>query len=209
MLENLFWDTCVFIRYFVGDPEQPHFSDICRFVEEAKAGKRKIHFSTITMAEFTAEHFRNTDFGSVREFLEDMGSACIPIDPNPNIMIGSSELRSVTPTDPGRPHKPAKRVISTPDAIILMTCVYARDAYGISDIVLHSTDEGKGANWAGRCVPIVGFERWYPDPTRTERIDEVCSLQRSKSIHPEPQLEGIVIHGRFNTQRSNTDQPTN
>lgn len=197
MLENLFWDTCVFIRYFVGDASQPHFSDICRFVEEARAGKRKIHFSTITLAEFNQNHFQGGDYGSVRDFLEDMGSACVPIEPNPNIMIASGELRSAKATDPGRPSKPTNRVISTPDAIMLMSCIYARDALGISDIVLHSTDEGKHPNWAGKCIPIIGFDWWYPDATRTDRVKEVCSLAREKPIHPEPQLEGIIIRGNF------------
>lgn len=201
--ENLFWDSCVFIRYFVGDDSAAHFEDICRFVDEAKIGKRKIHFSTVTLAEFKQQHFVDSQFGSIREFLEDMGTACIPIEPNPNVMIQCSELRSATPVDPGRPKSPCRRVVATPDGIILMSAVYAKEALGIEDLVLHSTDEGKGKTWAGNCIPIIGFEKWYPDSTRTTVVQSVCNLNRSKPIHPEPHLTGMVIHGRFNTERGN------
>ena len=129
-----------------------------------------------------------------------METACVPIEPSPNVMMHASELRSATPTDPGRPKVPASRVISTPDAIMLATCAYARDAYGIEDIILHSTDEGKHPNWAGKCIPIIGFEKWYPKGARSEPIEAVCSLNRSKPIHPEPHLTGIVIRGKFDAK---------
>lgn len=205
--ENVFWDSCVFIRYFIGDTKAAHFDDICRYVEEAKSGKRKIHFSTVTLAEFRQEHFRESEFGSMREFLEDMGTACIPIEPNPNVMIQCSELRSADPIDPGRPNKKAARVLSTPDAIMLMSAVYAKEALGIDDLVLHSTDEGKGKNWSGKCIPVVGFERWYPDHVRTPVVQSVCNLERIKPIHPEPHLSGIVIHGRFDPKSGDKAKP--
>ncbi len=112
-------------------------------------------------------------------------------------MIATGELRSAKSTNPGDPNPPAQRSIATPDAIIMMTCLYARDALGIGDIVFHTTDEGKGKNWYGRSVPIIGLERWYPEATRTDRIKEVCSLRRVKPIHPEPLLGGIVNIDEF------------
>lgn len=39
--KNLFWDSCVFIRYVTNDVGADHFNDIARFVGEAKAGKRQ------------------------------------------------------------------------------------------------------------------------------------------------------------------------
>ena len=199
-LKNLFWDSCVFIRYITKDDTQPHFQAIARFISEARSGKRQIYYSTISLAEFRLDHFVGSEFGTVQEFFEDMGSACIPIEPNPNVMISVGELRSAKSTNPGRPGDPS-RVIATPDAIVLMSCLYARDALGISDIVLQSTDEGKGKGWAGKTVPILGFENWFPVSTRTDRVKEVCSLPREKPIHPEPMLEGIVVHGNFDTKR--------
>ena len=198
--KNLFWDSCVFIRYVANDVVADHFNDIARFVAEAKSGKRQIYYSTITLAEFKPDHFNGSEFGSVRDFFDDMGSACIPIEPNPNVLISVGELRSARSTNPQKPDGP-HRSIATPDAIILMSALFARNALGVSDLILHSTDEGKGKNWYGRSVPLVGFERWYPESTRTDRVKEVCSLPREKPIHPEPELEGIVVHGNFNFKR--------
>lgn len=205
MLENLFWDSCIFIRFITNDINAHHFDDIARFVSEAKAGKRQIYYSTISLAEFRQEYFDSSKFGSIQEFFDDMGSACLPIEPNPNVMMAVSELRSAKSTNPGAPSAKG-RPIATPDAIVMMSAVYARDALGISDIVLQSTDEGKGKGWYGRSVPIVGFEKWYPEATRTDRVKEVCSLPREKPIHPEPGLfGGNVIHGAFDAKSGTGD----
>jgi hypothetical protein len=207
MLKHLFWDSCVFIRYIINDVDAPHFNDIARFVDDAKARKRQIYYSTISLAEFRQEYFVGSKFGSIQDFFDDMGSACIPIEPNPNVMISVSELRSAKSTNPDNPHA-SGRVIATPDAIVMMSALYARDALGIRDIVLQSTDEGKGKNWSGRAIPIIGFEKWYPEATRTDRVKEVCSLSREKPIHPEPDMfAGNVVHGAFDTKRSSGEQP--
>jgi hypothetical protein len=195
--KNLFWDSCVFIRYVTRDESSPHFQDICRFASEARSGKRQILYSTLTLAEFRQDHFTESPFGSVKDFFDDMGSACIPIEPNPNVMIAAGELRSAKSTNPGDPNPPKQRSIATPDAIILSTCLFARDQLGIDDIIFHTTDEGKGKNWYGRSVPIIGLERWYPESTRTEMIRRICTLPREKPIHPEPTLDGIVHHVDF------------
>ena len=203
-LKNLFWDSCIFIRYIIGDETQSHFHDIERFIEDAKSGKRKIYFSTITYAEIRQEYFVGTSHGSVRDFFEDLGANFIPIEPNPNILIETGELRSSKSTNPSDPSA-SGRSIATPDAILMMTCLFARNHLGISDIVFHTTDEGKGKNWYGRSVPIVGFERWFPEPTRTPKVREVCSLLREKPVHPEPSLlVGIPGHAD-----SNKSQPGN
>lgn len=201
MLKHLFWDSCIFIRYITNDVNAGHFDDIARLVADAKAGKRQIYYSTISLAEFRQEYFDGSQFGSIRDFFDDMGSACIPIEPNPNVMMAVSELRSAKSTNPSDP-RASGRAIATPDAIVMMSAVYARDAHGISDIVLQSTDEGKGKGWFGRSVPIVGFERWYPEATRTDRVKEVCALPREKPIHPEPELfGGNIVRGVFDSKR--------
>jgi hypothetical protein len=208
MLKNLFWDSCVFIRYITNDVAADHFDDIARFVGEAKSGKRQIYYSTISLAEFRQEYFDGSQYGSIHDFFDDMGSACLPVEPNPNVLISVGELRSAKSTNPGDP-RASGRAIATPDAIVMMSAIYARDALGIEDIVLQSTDEGKSKGWFGRAVPIIGFERWYPESTRTDRVKEVCSLPREKPIHPEPQLfGGNIIHGKFDAQRGTSEQPT-
>lgn len=208
MLKNIFWDSCIFIRYLVNDESAPHFADIAKFIEDAKAGKRQIYYSTISLAEFRQEYFVGTQFGSIQDFFDDLGSACLPVEPNPNIMMAVSELRSAKSTNPNNPGHQS-RVIATPDAIVMMSARYAKDALGISDIVLHSTDEGKGKSWAGKTVPIVGFENWYPEATRTDSVKQICSLPREKPLHPEPGLnfESNVVHGLFNPQSSAGNEP--
>lgn len=201
-LKNLFWDSCVFIRYITNDVDAPYFGDIAKFVDEAKARKRQIYYSTISLAEFRQEYFIGSSYGSIQDFFDDMGSACLPVEPNPNIMISVSELRSAKSTNPSDP-KSTGRAIATPDAIVMMSALYARDALGIEDIVLHSTDEGKGKGWAGRSVPIIGFEKWYPEATRTDSVKKVCGLAIEKPMHPEPDMfRGNVVHGQFDTQPS-------
>jgi hypothetical protein len=203
-LENLFWDTCIFIRYITNDVQSPCFDDIARFIADAKNGKRKIFYSTISLAEFRDDYFEGSRFGSIRDFLDDMGSACIPIEPNPNVMISVGELRSAKSVNPAPGGN--SRPIATPDAIVMMSAVYAREALGINDIVLHSTDEGKGKGWAGKAVPIVGFENWFPEGSRTERVKQVCALPRIKPLHPEPQLlSENVIRGSFSSNRGSGD----
>ena len=193
---HLFWDSCVFIRYITGDTEGDCFSDICRFVDEARAGKRKIYFSTMAFAEIRQEFLMQAEYGSIQEFFADLGSSFIPIDANPNILIAAGELRSAKSTNPQYPDK-SGRPIGTADAVMLTSCLFARDVLGISDIVFHSFDTGSGKSWEGRCVPLVGFERWFPATGRAPRVAQVCGLPRSLPIHPEPQLEGLVIQGRF------------
>lgn len=190
-MKNLFWDSCILIRYFLNDDRALYFQDIGRFIDEAKdkAPKWRIHFSTISFAEIRPSHFRG-DHRNLQEFFEDVGAAFSPIDPNPNVLIQTGALRDAPVTCPN-PQQTNIRALATPDAILLMTCVYAKKFMEMKDIVFHSTDEGKGKSWAGKSVPIIGFERWYPEGTRTETVKDVCDLSRELPIHPQPMLPGI------------------
>ena len=198
--QAIFWDSCVFITYLIGDDSARHFNDIVKYVDEAISRKRKIYFSTLTFAEIRQEFFKTNGPGSTLDFFADLGSNFVPIEPNPNIMIAAGELRSAKCVNPGDPYKPSVRSLATPDAIIMMTCLFAREAFGLQDIVFHTMDEGKGKNWYGKSVPIIGFEKWYPETTRTKRVNDICSLRREQPIHPEPSLSGI-IRPNFDTTR--------
>lgn len=189
MLENLFWDTCVFIRYLANDKNEDRFADIAQLVADAKAGERKIYYSTMTLAEIMPKHILPSAFGTIQDFLDEMGGACVGIDPNPNIMMATAELRSAQSVNPSNPA--LGRPIATPDAIILMSCVALRDDFGVQDIVLQSTDEGKNKNWFGKSVPVVGFDRWFPPISRTPTVAKVCSLPIEKPSHPHPKMVGL------------------
>ena len=142
-LKHLFWDSCIFIRYLTSDDSSGQLDDISRFIDEARVGIRTVYYSTLTIAEIQQDHFKGAGFGTLKEFFEDIGSNFIGIEPNPNIMLMAGELRSAKSTNPGKPGAERSLVISTPDAIMLTTCLFAKDQLGIADIVMHSTDEGK------------------------------------------------------------------
>jgi predicted nucleic acid-binding protein len=195
-LQPLFWDSCVFIRYLIDDSGGDCYADICRFVEEAKAGRRKIYYSTMIYAEIRETSIRKTnEYLTIRGFVRDLGSSFYPVDPNPNILMAAGELRSSTAVNPNPMGN--NRVIGTADAIMLTTALYTRDVMGEKNLQFHSFDKGSGKSWEGKCVPLVGFQDWFPEANRTQSVSEVCGLDRGHPRHPEPMLEGVVIHGRF------------
>jgi len=188
--KHLFWDSCVFIRYLT---KGEGWLDIAELISDTKAKfqgeRRHVYYSTLTYAEIRPRHFVGSAHGSLDDLLAELGAAFEPIDPNPNILKAAGELRDAVPVNPFPKEDPdKKRVISTPDSIHLMTCVFARDVLGVSDIVFQTFDNGKGSTWEGKCVPLLSFERWFPENVRTQRVSEVCSLPRAKPEDPEPPL---------------------
>lgn len=184
--KNMYWDSCVFIRFITAQPASL-VGDIGRYIKDAQGGDRTIYFSTISYAEIMPSMLKGTRYGSVGDFFSTMGKLFRPIEPNPNILMAAGELRDCRPTDPTY-RNASQRVIGTADAIHLMTCLHVRDVLGVSDIVFHTLDEGKGKTWEGKCVPLLGFETWYPSEGRHQRAEEVCALTREKPYHPQPDL---------------------
>ena len=155
---------------------------------DAKRKHIKIHASTIVLSELRPRLLRDTRWGSVSNFFDDLGSACYLFDPNPNIMRLAGLIRDQISTNPSGPKiDPVKqRVVGLGDAVHLATCLFIRDAAGCDDIVCHTFDEGKGTTWEARCVPLLGFERWCPPEGRSGAVASVCGLRREKPIHPSP-----------------------
>ncbi len=187
--ENIFWDSCVFFRFLTENPKEL-VDDIARYITDARDGRRKIYFSTIAYAEISQKALSKKRYKSIEDFFNSWSRTFIPIDPNPNILIKAGQLRdteSVNPSDP-KIKEERKRVIGIPDAIHLTTCLYLRDVLGISDIVFHTFDAGRGKTSGGRCVPLIGFGRWYPEDQRTPHIKKVCELPIEKPVYPDPDL---------------------
>lgn len=193
--KDLYWDSCVFYRFLTGYPTD-YVDDVVRLVGDAKKGERKIYTSTIVLAEIRGFALKKTNFSSVREFFDDLRKGVSLIDPNPNIMIFAGQLKDNEATNPSGDGAAPKRVIGTADAIHLATCLFLRDSMGVKDIVFHTFDDGKGKTWEGKCVPLLSFERWFPEQARSKPIESVCGLTRIRPLHPVPTLfSPQVPHG--------------
>lgn len=184
--EHMFWDSCVFLRYLTENPSD-YVDDIARFISDAQRGDRKIYYSTICYTEIRPGYLKR-QYSDIHELFKAWGRNFIPIEPNPNILIAAGEVRDVLPVNPSDPNTKTNRVIGTPDAIQLMTCLHLRDVLGVDDVVFHSFDKGRSTSWEGKCVPIIGFERWYPEEKRNGHIGDICSLPRAEPAHPDKDL---------------------
>ena len=181
------WDSCVFIRYLTRTPLEK-VGDIEDFIKDAQQPNgRKIWFSTLVFAEIRTNHLATRGYGTVMDFIEDMEGAFEPINPDPNIMMAAARLHEAKPTDPST-GGPSNRTVGTPDAIHLATCLHIRDVIGVSDVVFHSFDYGRGRNWEGRCVGPLAFEQWFPNPAPGSEVEAVCQLSRLEPAHPQPRL---------------------
>lgn len=189
--DHLFWDSCCFIRYLSGVPSahvgESYVGDLDDYIQDAKKRDRAIYYSTMIFAEIRPRYLIKK-FGNIRQFMNDLKGAFYPVEPNPNILIAAGELKDARTTNPGDPKAKLSREIGTPDAIHLMSCVYARDVLKIPNLVFHTLDQGKGPSWEGRCVPLLGFEKWFPPGKRTARVQEVCDLPRELPIYPQSNL---------------------
>jgi predicted nucleic acid-binding protein len=181
--ENMFWDSCVFIRYLTESPPD-HVGDIQEFIKDARAKKRTIYFSTLVYTEIRPRFLKA---GTIHDFFEDLSGTFVPVDPTPNVFVAAGAMRDLDPINPSDPKAP-RRSLGTPDSIHLATCLHVRDTLGVPDIVFHTFDDGKGKNWEGRCVPLLSFERWYPAATRSQLIGDVCNLPRLRPAYPQMRL---------------------
>ena len=181
---NLFWDSCIFIRYLTQTPTD-FLADIEAYIRDAKLRRRTIYYSTIIYAEITPAHLRGRGFGSMHDFIRDMEGAFEPIDPTPDVLIDVGVMRDARANNPA---KPARLILGTPDAIHLATCLYVRDSLDVRDIVFHTFDATPGSGWQGKTVPIIGFEDWYGDHMSVRQIADVCALPREPPAHPQPNL---------------------
>jgi hypothetical protein len=191
---NLYWDACVFIHFITKQPSEG-WADLDQFVLDSRHGKRKIYYSTISFVEIRRRYFAGTAWGDFQDFCADFKGAFSGIGADPNIMIRAGELRDAVPINPNpkdeKDPNVRKRVIGTADAIHLMTCLHLRDVREIKDIVFHTYDSGHNRGHEGKCVPLLDFERWFPEGKRTKEIGQVCGLRRSRPVFAQGSLELI------------------
>jgi hypothetical protein len=186
----IIWDTCCFIRFVTRNPNE-FLGDLDQFVKEAQGEKVQIFYSTVTYVEFRPRFFKGSRYGEISKFFSDFRRVFHPIEPNPQILMWSGRLRDADPVNPSDPKiaDDLKRKVGAGDAIHMATAVYLRDVAGYSDIVMHTFDKGKKKSTAeGNCVPIIGFENWFPRDKRSQEVQAVCDLKREEPRHPSPDL---------------------
>lgn len=185
---QLCWDSCILCRYLTEEPDK-HLSDINQFIDEAKAGEAEIYFSTILLAEVRPSHLKKKGHANFNELQSDLQGALRPIAPNANILMMASSLRD-HPFKLARMQKNQKeRVMSVPDAIHLATCVYARDALEIGDVVFHTFDDGKNKGVEGKGVPLLSFNDWSEHLAKDPVVAAVRKLEITLPLHPEPMMD--------------------
>lgn len=188
---NLFWDSCVFIRFLTGNKSTQYWADIRQYLEDSVSGTVAIFASTIVMAEVKPSHLTGGGYGNFQDFMDDFSGAFTFIDPSPDIMLGCAAIRDFTYPNP---HKstggtPANdRSLGIADAIHLLTCVYVRDQLGISDIKFHTMDDGKTKGVEGKCVPLLSFDKWVNGIPKNDYTGKICALPRTLPLHPQPKL---------------------
>lgn len=185
-MKHLVWDTCVFGRYLVGDPSY-NLSDIESFMTDVRKGERTVYFSTIMLAEIGRPLAASGKGLDILQFSQSLGANFVGVDPNPVILALAGEIHASVSTNPD-PTQPQRRVVALGDAVHLATALYLQEVMQVQDVMFHTFDRGRGKTWEGRCVPLLGFDRWFPEATRTEAIGRVCSLSRSEPRHPRPSL---------------------
>lgn len=187
---NLFWDSCVFIRFLIGDQTAEHYWDIKQHLEDAKNGVTVIHASTIIMAEIKPSHLTSSGYGSFRSFQEDFEGAISFIDPTPDILQWCGVVRDFTYPNPNSTAKhPAKyKTLGMADAIHLLTCVFAKEVMNVPNITFHTMDDGKNKNAEGNCVTLLNFEKWTNGIPKNPHTPRIVSLPRSLPLHSSPRL---------------------
>jgi hypothetical protein len=191
--KNIFWDSCCFIRLVTRNPTEL-LGDMEHYIQDSRQGIVMIHYSTVAYTEMRPRYFVGSRYGTIEEFFAHWGSAFHPFDPNPNILIAAGRLRDAEPVNPfPKAVEPTNRRVGAADAIQLATCLFLRNI-GNDDIVFHTFDEGKGStSHEGKPLPIIGFERWFPEGQRTQLVTDVCNLPRCKPEHPTPDLVTEVV----------------
>lgn len=180
---NLFWDSCVIIRYLTGVPPT-NVPDIDLFLAEAKAGKRRIYISSMMVPEVKPYQLKNKNYDNFQHLLDAMQDAFVIRNPNMNILMQAARLRNYQYYPQQMQATEKKRVLTGMDAVHLATCLYVRDVEKVLDIVFHTFDDGKSKNYEEKAVSLLNFEKFATHLRGDPDVDAVCNLTRCRPDHP-------------------------
>lgn len=180
-----YWDSCVFIAYLNEDRASygDVIDDLKQFIDEARNGKCRIHYSPISIAEITRRKLRNPQYNDISAFLRDLKSQCIPVAPDPNVMAVAAELRNLNYTKTG-----GKRELHTPDAIHLASALALTETYRINLGAFHTFDNGSNSNG----LPLLSYEQWCENCGNDPLAQKIIKMNRCKPLHPEKKIPGTT-----------------
>lgn len=178
-----FWDTCVLARHLTQNPPEL-VGDIARFLDEAKAEKRKIWYSTLLYAEFNPGFLAGSKFKTVNELIASLEGVLLPIGPTAPIMMRAGRIRGKVFRHREAQATEKNRVLTVADAIQFATCLYVKETLGIADIEFHTFDDGKSRNYdvtlQDKVVSLLRFEDYAHEHLNDPDIKAVCDLARIK-----------------------------
>jgi len=180
---TFFWDSCVFYRFLTGKPADL-VPDIEQYIQEAQKKDIQILCSTMSFAEIRPSALKQKGYGSIDEFLKDCSGVFVALDPMPEVMKQSAILKDLSFKHATK----QPRVIGTPDAIQLLTCLFVREHMGLPDTVFHTFDDGGGKTWEGKGVPILSLAEWTIGIEGHPLIAKLLAMPRTQPAHPTPKL---------------------
>jgi predicted nucleic acid-binding protein len=183
-VKNYFWDSCCFIAYLNNEVHAYDIPSLEQFIDDAKNGKAVLHTSTIALAEIRPSFLKQRSIGSFSEFMDDMNGAVVLADPSPNIMISAGHYKDLKYTKSNS----KGRHLSTPDAIMLATCIHLMDDAGVSIDSFHTYDNGGKRGDEGRAVPLLTYHEWCSGLDENEFASRIIRLPRTQPLHPEPRF---------------------
>lgn len=177
---DLFWDTNVFASWLY-EETQFDLASIEQYLQEAKAGKWRIHTSSIVLAETLSSKIKLKKYGSILDLTNDFVGSVVMIDASANVLQLAGRLRNI----PYSKNKSDKRHLSLGDATMLATALHLEDAYGVKISTFHTFDNSKKKE-----VPLLSYHEWC-EGLKGENLklaNRICSMAREKPIHPTPPL---------------------
>ena len=186
---KLFWDSCVLNAHLYDEQDKYDVASIRQFLEEALDDRLyEIYVSTVSLAETSTKKLKGKRL--MLEFFADYAGHLHTVEPSPNVMIMAGQLRDLRFK---KADIQGDRVLSVPDAIMLASCLYLEDAFGISVDVFHTFDDSKRQ----QKMPLLSLNEYCEHFTGedAELAQRLCSLKRERPIHPTPNLP-LKLSGR-------------
>lgn len=184
---NVFWDSCVLIRYLTRQPRE-QINEIRTHLAEAKESKKRMFMSSMVIAEIKPSHLNAGGLHSFQDFVDDLEGALNVVSPSVPILMRASRLRDFSYYQTPQQKNEKTRVLSGMDAVHLATCIHVRDVLGVKDIEFHTFDDGRGTNYEQKAVSLLRYNQFSRHITSDADVRAVCDLPKLLPSHPSPRM---------------------